>query len=390
MSSSSTNIPIRSLFSRALQSASKAMNLATMNDGTQDLIVSSLRDLEILSKGIDVSGMFSPNESLEDLATRHLPYLLVEYVAAEMEGRLRTVDRGERLKRLGNSQRHLHSFLHRVRQYEIIPEEEQMIHSKKASGIKDAAKRRDLKIKQYKAEKELHASLEAFRKRRGQSLPTSDPTNDFGLVAAMLPVFNSSNEKQYDDDDDDDDLRHTYLAITRLMWLQAQSQLESMEQEQELLRNAPLLEPDLPRPRVDDGNATWRLDPSVPRGGPDGKGPLLDSSGRPLRPFTILPGNTSSERSRMQAEVFRPDHRLPTMTMDDYLEEERRRGNIITGGGPQSQNTPTHSEQLTLDSEMDGTMESELKAEEKREEDERWAQYIDMHPKGEGNTMNRG
>lgn len=131
---------------------------------------------------------------------------------------------------------------------------------------------------------------------------------------------------------------------------------------------------------------------------------------QPLRPFTILPGSSSSTRSRMQAEVFRPDHRLPTMTMDEYLEEESRRGNIITGGGsvqhpqtkiqlkkceciccrPQSQSAPTRSEQLALDSEMDGTIESELKAEEKRQEEEHWARYIDLHPKGEGNTMNRG
>lgn len=39
---------------------------------------------------------------------------------------------------------------------------------------------------------------------------------------------------------------------------------------------------------------------------------------------------------------------------------------------------------------MDGTVESELKAEEKRQEDEHWARYTDLHPKGEGNTMNRG
>lgn len=55
-------------------------------------------------------------------------------------------------------------------------------------------------------------------------------------------------------------------------------------------------------------------------------------SWQPIRPFTILPSGTI-ERTRLQAEVFRPDHRLPTMTIDEYLEEERRRGNIITGGG---------------------------------------------------------
>lgn len=39
------------------------------------------------------------------------------------------------------------------------------------------------------------------------------------------------------------------------------------------------------------------------------------------------------DRSRLKAQVFGPDHRLPTMTVDEYLEIERQRGNILTGGG---------------------------------------------------------
>lgn len=57
---------------------------------------------------------------------------------------------------------------------------------------------------------------------------------------------------------------------------------------------------------------------------------------------------------------------------------------------PESQNKLTTSEQLQLDSEMDGTTFGEDKAEEKRQKDEKWAQYTDANPKGAGNTMNRG
>ena len=67
-------------------------------------MLSCLRDLEMLAQAVNTSGMFSTNESLEDLATRHLPYLLVQYVVAEMEGKIRTTDYKERMERLGNSQ----------------------------------------------------------------------------------------------------------------------------------------------------------------------------------------------------------------------------------------------------------------------------------------------
>ena len=95
------------------------------------------------------------------------------------------------------------------------------------------------------------------------------------------------------------------------------------------------------------------------------------------------------------------------MTIDEYLEIERQRGNIISGGGyvsmlsfiahsssliasPQSEAELTTSEQLALDSEMDGTLFGAGREEEKRQKDETWARYTDTHPKGAGNTMNRG
>jgi immunoglobulin-binding protein 1 len=39
---------------------------------------------------------------------------------------------------------------------------------------------------------------------------------------------------------------------------------------------------------------------------------------------------------------------------------------------------------------MDGTVQGELKVEEKRQKDEKWARYTDENPRGTGNMMNRG
>ena len=88
--------------------------------------------------------------------------------------------------------------------------------------------------------------------------------------------------------------------------------------------------------------------------------------------------------------MFRDSHRLPTMTIDEYLAEEQRQGNIITGGGQASADAPTESELLALAAEDDGTMEGEEKGEQKRQKDEKWAQYTDANKRGAGNTMNRG
>jgi len=53
-----------------------------------------------------------------------------------------------------------------------------------------------------------------------------------------------------------------------------------------------------------------------------------------LQPITILPSGTGGDgRARLREQVFQPDYRLPTMSIDEYLEIERQRGNILTGGG---------------------------------------------------------
>jgi immunoglobulin-binding protein 1 len=53
-------------------------------------------------------------------------------------------------------------------------------------------------------------------------------------------------------------------------------------------------------------------------------------------------------------------------------------------------NAPTSKEILQEASEMDGTLGGEEKSEQKRKEEEEWALYTEAHPKGMGNTMNRG
>lgn len=85
-------------------------------------------------------------------------------------------------------------------------------------------------------------------------------------------------------------------------------------------------------PRTDeDADNTWRLDRTAGQYKPR---ELISGGGRVMRPFTILPSTKQmSDRERLKGEVFRNGHRLPTMTIDEYLDEERSRGNVITGGG---------------------------------------------------------
>ena len=104
-----------------------------------------------------------------------------------------------------------------------------------------------------------------------------------------------------------------------------------------------------------------------------GKGPILSKDGRPLQPFTL-----TNKRTQLQQGVFRPDHSLPTMSIDEYLAEEKRRGGMIEGGGEAS----AQPQQVDEDN-MEWADAETMKARE-------WDEFTEQNPKGSGNTINRG
>lgn len=180
---------------------------------------------------------------------------------------------------------------------------------------------------------------------------------------------------------DDDDTRQLYLAELQLYIHQTFQSLDLLMQELSMLsamRNAPPPSqppPDDARQRSNLGGSNYsdRLDPSLAQllNG-ERNGPLLNKKGNPMQPFTLL-----DRRSQLQQGVFRSGHNLPTMTIDEYLEEEKRRGNIIQGG-----------EQSGVQPEID---EDDLdKADEETMKARAWDEYVEANPKGAGNTLNRG
>lgn len=104
---------------------------------------------------------------------------------------------------------------------------------------------------------------------------------------------------------------------------------------------------------------------------------LISSS--PKEPKEFKPFVLVSKREQLQSSVFKPGYRLPTMTIDEYLEKEREQGNIISGGGKM----PT--EQIKKDPEAMTTEEQDEDARKARQEDE----FRDENPRGWGNRYNK-
>lgn len=178
-------------------------------------------------------------------------------------------------------------------------------------------------------------------------------------------------------------MRELYLAEIEMNTHQTFHALDMIAQEYNILAMMPPTPPPGPEEREADyrernglrrDEYSDRLDSSLPGLYRNSKaGPILSKEGKPLQPFTLL-----DSRQRLQNGVFRPDHSLPTMTIDEYLDEEKRRGGMIDGGGEQS-GMPTEANE----DDMERADVETLKARD-------WDEFTEANPKGSGNTMNRG
>ena len=218
----------------------------------------------------------------------------------------------------------------------------------------DPTARRNTKITRYKQEQEMKLKLEY-------------------LARVPLALQN-----------DDAASREIYLAEIQLCTHNTFHALDIINQELKIISLMPLTSP-APRPeeqaedyRQRNGTPkdsySDRLDPPISQLLSNGKaGPILSKDGKPLKPFTLL-----DSRQRLQDGVFRQDHALPTMTVDEYLEEERRRGGILEGGG-ETAGAPQQADE-------DDFKRADIETMKARE----WDEFVEANPKGSGNTLNRG
>ncbi|KAI0204786.1 TAP42-like family protein [Astrocystis sublimbata] len=328
----------------------------------QDDVAAAIQQYEDCVRIIDKISLFSSNESLEDVATSDLPYLLVLHYIAELVQKVSSSSPLERQGILGSARESYERFLHVLDSYSILsPQDSKLFgeYNEDPSGFStvsttDPNARRNAKIANFKAEKQLKQKLEYMR----------------------------SSPRYLEDGGDEEAVRELYLANIALSVHMVFQGLEGINREVQVLAQAPIplipqhtaVEQDERRRGESTGNDdyTERLDIPL-QFGAGFKGPLLSKGGKPLRPFTLV-----GDRQELRNGVFRPGHNLPTMSIDEYLEEERRRGGIIEGGGEASGRQPEPDED-----DMDKADQETMKARE-------WDEFKEANPRGSGNTLNRG
>ncbi|KAF1817048.1 TAP42-like protein [Eremomyces bilateralis CBS 781.70] len=349
----------RSLRSVYLSAEAKRQELEGLGNSNtedyQDTLSSAIKLYEDCLRIADEVSLFSPNETLEDVSSGDLQYFLINHQLAELVQRLTGIER--RKENLLAARSCYESFLKLLDAYDLLSKSDSKLLEQYHDGpdrfsvasTTDASARRETKIARFREEKDLKQRLQQLRQN-----PTAQ-TEDSTIRSLHLGSISLA-------------VHHTFAS------------LESISQELQILALMPsepsnASNPADARSQSRDGDAYSDRLVSGLGGAGLGKytGPILSAQGKPLRPFTLL-----DKRTQLRDGVFRPSHTLPSMSIDEYLEEERKRGGIIEGGGEASGIRPEVDED-----DLDKADEETMKA-------RAWDEYTEANPKGSGNTINRG
>jgi hypothetical protein len=328
---------------RGLEAPTVRRDSSDYQDKVQEAVQSFDRCLQLINR----LSLFSSNEGLEDVNTGDIVYMSVEYNAASVKEK---VNRGTdgRLDVVREAVGQYLRFLRLVENYEILPKE----YNKRFSDIStlkdlskltptDAVKRRAEKVEQFKKEKELRSQIDTLKGEMDEEIQ-----------------------------------RKLYIMQVELNAIQAIKSLQTMAMELELLesmqgRPSDTLNTEQQQQRTGDTGYTTRVEQAP---FDHKKGPLLNKQGKVLQPFTIV-----SSRDKIAKGVFGTGQVLPTMTVEQYLEEEMRRGGVITGGGEASAKKEEDTDEDNIE-----------KADAETYRLRKWDEFTDSVARGSGNTYNRG
>lgn len=226
-----------------------------------------LQSLKILSfqDGLNRLHLFSTNEHISDVDTEHLPFLLTDAFAGYAQSLQKTQNKEERLNLITQIQRNYSCFVMQCEAYGLWTESDHFLLENK----------RDAKIARFRHESKLESNLVQLSLMK---------MNDFVSCTILL---NASDIHSLPSDEEFTDPYRTFCLLLLRRWiLKSNYELDFLKRENELLTT-----------------------------------PKLERKLESFTPFTLV-------KQKIKDEVFRPFN-LPTMTIDEYLDLESKRGGMV-------------------------------------------------------------
>ncbi|ODV98565.1 hypothetical protein PACTADRAFT_1035 [Pachysolen tannophilus NRRL Y-2460] len=364
MSEGSKQLSLSQKFDSIVNESVKLVNDSSIRKDSDEYESKSTEMVEKLiglKNKIRQLSLFSDNEDLEEISTGDLKYLSIDYhLAVFLENNGNGIE--DRMKKLKLSRNLYLQFLYNLENYNILNKTQKSkldnfksSYEPKLSELKsnDPVLLRKEKLDNFKLEKELNEKLK---------------------------ILNSGN---FLESLDDEVIRSIYVDQAKFFSLNAFKSLELITMELDLLSNAPPPQ----QPKIEELNS---LDKKDIREKPSSKNdflytdkletltsPLLSKTGKILKPFVLV-----SDRNKIAQKTFGTGQVLPSMSVEEYLEQELQNGGMVQNSNSQGNNQQENDDEEDEDNPLVADRET-YKARE-------WDEFKETHAKGSGNTINRG
>ncbi|XP_009415487.2 PP2A regulatory subunit TAP46 [Musa acuminata AAA Group] len=382
------DMPLPALF----EEASKIHAMTSESSVDREALRKGIQTLRRCDEMISKLGLFSSNETKDDVSTANLKYLLVPFYIGELTEK---VAEDDRLKVLKISRDHLKEFISICETLELIPEEE--LERSSQRGANTPANQRAKKIARFKRQRAAEAKLQEIKEkkeRRWRSL----------RAAALSSPVEVGEEDVLDDDGEEE--REAWLTTISLSICKAFDLLEMLKKEEEMLAAVKerqskegedfaheILDERTKRAETWHRNAASKAAVSKPaepitcatfaQDVIEGRAQLSQAHEHKHQPMIFGPaslvgGRLTSERERMAAQVFQPGYRLPTMSIEEAglremeMMKKWQEWNVKL---MEEANSSWHKEGTTSTEDEDAEVEKARA----------WDDWKDDHPRGAGN-----
>ncbi|XP_027335352.1 PP2A regulatory subunit TAP46 isoform X1 [Abrus precatorius] len=322
------DMPLPALFERARKIHATAID----SGADQELVKKGCEALQKCEEMVNKLGLFSANETKDDISTTNLKYILVPFYLAELTEK---IAQDNRIQIIEASQAKLKEFISFCEAMELVPKEE--LESYKEGASKSVADQRARKIARFKRQRAAESKLleiKERKERRGRSTK----------AAALSTPVEAGEEEVLDDDGEEE--REAWNTTISLAICKALDLLEMLKKEEEMLsavkdRQSKDGDNEFSRDVLDERAKkaeTWHRDAALRAQHTKPSPPITcatfaqdvlegrakasqahDHKHQPLifGPASLVNGSLTTERERMAAQVFQPSHRLPTMSIEE-------------------------------------------------------------------------
>lgn len=355
--------------------------LESASDSSQVAFQDKLQQtIELLQKAIrqrSLDGVLSENESFFELENDQIYAFLLEYFVAmlmpkqtffqqqseetphgrdgsrnAMQARDHERNLAHRVRFLAEADVFHTQFLDRAEQMGILTEKKRRDQYDRMES-KQFSMTREEKIERFQVQRELEKKLQEVRKRR-------EAHGGRKLKAAS----NGEVEDEELDAEVDEVEREQLMTFTQLAVIKSMEEQASVNQEREMLEK--MLQMNAESAKRDLFSDTHRAPPP--------------KQGQGISVTHINP-QFEMRRETIRSGVFQPGHRLPTMSLEEYAEQELADAKERQRREQEAPQAPRRYDQLA----EDGDEDDDKLVDEATYKDRAWDDWKDANPRGIGN-----